>query len=124
MGDSPHAPRPAHKLVKAALRTKGKTWSSACKSLGLATQGDTMKVALVLGLALLAFSTDARAAGRDRKPNCSVQLIREASAGSIEISFDADSQEECDRAKSPEVQTAFSGPAEAPKAAPAKKKKK
>ncbi len=82
-----------------------------------------MRLAIILSLTLFAFT--AQAAGRDKKANCSVQLIREASSSSIEISFDADSQEECDRARGPEVTTAYDGPA-APveKPAPAKKAKR
>ena len=67
------------------------------------------------GIFVLAL-TIASAAQADRKgkANCHVELIKEASASSIQISFEADSQEECDRAKGPEVQTNFSGPAPQP----------
>ncbi len=56
------------------------------------------------------------------KPNCRVELIKEASASSIMISFEADTQEECERAQGPDVQTNFSGDPAAKKPEPKKKK--
>lgn len=79
---------------------------------------------LKLGLALaLTFSGAVHAAGK-RKANCNVELIKEASASSIEISFEADSQEECERAKGPEVKTDYSGPPPLPGPMPVAPKKK
>lgn len=56
------------------------------------------------------------------KPNCRVELVKEASASSIMISFEADTQEECERAQGPDVQTNFSGDPAAKKPEPKKKK--
>jgi hypothetical protein len=94
--------------------------------LGLQFLGLSMKHLLIFSLALTFTSLSAHAADRRaKKPNCEVSLTKEAGAGSIFISFEADSQEECDRAKAPEVKTDYSGPVPAPSpqaAAPAKTK--
>ncbi len=85
------------------------------------TFGISFVLALTLSSAVLADSN------RRGKANCSVALVKEASASSILISFDAESQEECERAKGPEIQTSFTGPTTpkpVPTARPTKKKKK
>lgn len=67
---------------------------------------------LKLGFALALIFSDGVHAADKRKPNCKVELTREASASSILISFEAETQAECERAKGPEVKTDYSGPAE------------
>lgn len=72
---------------------------------------------------IFALGTPALGAGsRKGKSNCKVELIKEASAGSILIELQADDKDDCERAKGNDVQISYSGENAPKKPAPQKKK--